>query len=179
MTRYPQRVQEQLDRIASAVDNTDASIDSSNMRLLVAALRALGFVALHAAEASLRFRRDMGPWVDIESPASVAFGRRPGAAPYLAGSLRGADITIEEVEQQNLLARARLLPLLEEFYERRQVPITTRLIVRGLAQGWSRLMCQGAEVARLPERSADFPVWLEQAQAEMDAFAEFLCTKTR
>ena len=75
----------------------------------------------------------------------------------------------------NLRERAKLLPLLEDFYEGRPTPFGQRLIIEGIGVEGSRLKVQNIELMAV-DRGGRRQI-LSAAQAEMRAFTEFLKDK--
>ena len=168
-TTYPSRVTEQLKQVEKITDKLGMSVDDG-IKLLVAALRAYGFVTEDSC-AGHEARRTNGPRVWISSNNSVKIKR----------DLKRLDqATVEakemgrQIEINGLHDRGHLLDLLSYFYEDRDTGEWMRIIVEPRGLGDSVLICQGTEVVDAIESDDLRQDWLRSAQAEFAAFTDFL-----
>jgi hypothetical protein len=181
--KYPAKVQRGLQIINDSFNNDDSILDEK-IKLPIAALRAVGFAAKYGSAGRPDNQRSQAPWIDIWSPIALqTYTEKLASVPdewWMDYNNPEYKEFADKARRANLEARAKLLELLEEFYKDRYTPASTRLMFdtkTGL--GEFRLQCQGAEVAGIPERVAAYPKWLRNAQAEMNVFAEFLCSKVQ
>lgn len=165
----PEVVQAELKNIANIVDGLGMPIDDG-IALLVAALRCHGFYTTASCYGHLN-RKTTGPYVcieDLESDKMLRNGPREGQ-PFLDNR--------KKVRRMNYLQRLKLYELITEFYATHQYVFSAGIMIEDQGPGLTRLHNQMHEVIVMPEMSAEYPQWLENAQAEMNAFAAFLCKK--
>ncbi len=82
----------------------------------------------------------------------------------------------KQIEYKNLEERKKVMSYLEEFYQDRNVPYHQRLILEGLARGWTRLESQGVDLQKIENDEVKQQRLLEY-QDEMQAFTKFLKDK--
>jgi hypothetical protein len=161
---------QEIERTVDSIrDKLEKRIDS-NIKETVIALRALHINTTQSCEGHLN-RGTYAPYIDIEAVESGELNKKLKLA-----SKDEALVIVHEIEYKNLIERKKLLKHLEEFYTGRDVLFQQRLIVKGLARGWSRLESQGGDLQKIA--SADEKkVNLLKYQEEMNAFTEFLKKK--
>ncbi len=122
-------------------------------------------------------RRATAPFIEIESKEAKELGddyvRRNKDVgfnePY-------AEDTRQKISEKNLKERAKLIPLLDEFYKERNTPYDARLIIESLKDNASRITNQGAQLQELAS-SHMRKQKLGEYQHEMQAFGVFLKQK--
>jgi hypothetical protein len=184
MKSYPNRITEELRRLEKEGDDYGNEVHEE-IKLLIAALHCLDFAA-HGYARHSDEPDEYALRISIEPPESLQFrleyNKRFGARGEDPNNRKYIELLNEfkqeaaTVQRPNHIAASRLLLLLEEFYQNRRVPITRRLILAGSGGGRTRLECQGSFVVKYYDDN-ERDKWREDAQAEMQAFAEFLCTK--
>lgn len=167
----PDVVQKELQEIALIHDKLGKTIDEG-IRLTVAALRAHGFTTSQSCEGHLD-RKTIGPWVDIESSKAQDLLKTmqdgPHSGPELQQNRRNL-VNANELEQD------RLFGLLNEFYTSHQQSYEIILTITEWGPGWGRLCSHAGRFMKLAAHDDNYEQWLKDAQAEMAAFAEFLCS---
>ncbi len=83
---------------------------------------------------------------------------------------------IEEIKRKNLEERKKVMSYLDEFYENRKTPFHKRLVIQGMARGWSRLESQGVDLQKIEPKEVRQERLLEY-QEEMTDFTSFLKQK--
>lgn len=180
--RYPKRVQLNLELIEDAFYDADKGMQPE-VRLLVAALRSLDFCVTRAMAGypKLSWAQSETPWVDIASPLAKQLEQEKGASVphtwWFTTNSPDYEQFLQQVRQANAEASSKLHELLGEFYSNHQPLASTRLTFdHDTWFGDFRLLCQGAKTAGRLNKS-EYIQWLQSAQSEMQAFAEFLCSK--
>ncbi|MFE1887224.1 hypothetical protein [Streptomyces microflavus] len=133
----------------------------------VVALRLLGFTTTSSCGG--HFGRPASPYVALRSPENQADRQRIEGAQNQAEQHRLRELAI----QHNAGQLARLIGLVERFYEARNVPQSQRLICQGFGVIGYRLTTQDTDLVHV----VDQPVRRElvaRQRLEFDAFAEFL-----
>lgn len=179
-TRYPKRVQRNLEIIENAFNTSDSAMQPE-MRLLVAALRSLGFGVNRAMAGypTEQWSKSGAPNVDIESPLMSYILQQYDPLPqdWWLADTPGFRSLRAKLRKINLEAKIELMKLIEEFYRGRSSCLDVHLDFHlGPFLGEFRLYCRWAEKAALLKH-ADYADWHQRAVAEMQDFAEFLCTK--
>jgi hypothetical protein len=178
---YPKKVQRNLQIIEDAFGNMDSHMQPE-MKLLVAALRSLGFCVNRAMAGypDVKWAKSGTPSMYIAPPLKYHILQKYTSLPsdWWYEGTPGYKALRAQVRKANLEAKIELLKLIEEFYRERHSPVNVHLTF-DLETGTSdfRLYCRGAKEVALPENRENYSEWLYAAQAEMQAFAEFLCTK--
>ncbi len=83
---------------------------------------------------------------------------------------------IKEIERRNLEERKKIVSYLDEFYKDKQTPFYRRLVIQGMARGWSRLESQGVDLQKI-ESDEMRRLRLSEYQLEMREFTSFLKKK--
>ena len=152
------------------VDSLGKEVDP-NIRDTVTALRAMGFHTNASCEGHLD-RGLKAPWVDfgivpedVEQAMKAVRAKHQATTPELTRR-------IQEIKQELLLERKKLLDLLDSFYENRAVSNFTRLTL-DYGPNTVRLINQGVGIQDLyqPHQQTEN---LEVFRKEMSDFAEFL-----
>ncbi len=170
------------------VDKLGKPIDDGILQSVVA-LNAFGINTRQSCEGHL----DWGigaPWIDIEATntnqhnvrlrelaeARIA-ERAHGALQRLAQSKPDEIKQLQQdITQQNLRERQKLVGYLDEFYQNHLAPFDQRLILQSQALGATRLQSQGADFQEFAA-TQDKATKLKSFQVEMRAFGDFLKAK--
>ena len=118
-----------------------------------------------------------GPWIDVEAkrPAEL-IARAKELLKDKDGNKEKLEELSKKTEGMNLEERKKLFVHLDDFYKDRNVPFHRRLIVNGMALGWSRLQNQGLDLQKIESDEVRKERLLEY-QGEMKLFIEFLKDK--
>jgi hypothetical protein len=141
----------------------------------VIGLNLLGVRTILSGEGRMEdFRRATAPFIDIEASDAESLRKTYieehadiGYNHIAAESLR------EIIARKNLEERAKLVPILDKFYQERRTPYDTRLIIESWKDNMSHLTNQGASLQILAN-DADRSSALHRYQEEMRTFGEFL-----
>ncbi|WP_369042470.1 hypothetical protein [Streptomyces sp. Midd1] len=133
----------------------------------VTILRLLGFTTHSSCGGHLD--RPANPYVAFRSPSNQADRRLIEEAATQAEKRRRTN----EAIQHNAIELARLLPLMERFYETCDVPQSRQLIVQGFGVIGYRLTTQSADLVHVVSKDERHELVDVQCQ-EFDAFTEFL-----
>lgn len=87
-----------------------------------------------------------------------------------------ARLIVDIISKENLAEQEKFVALLEEFYKDRQSSYRVRLSIQNRARNRSRLESQGTALQKV-EQDGSRKKHLEEYQAEMRAFSEFLKNK--
>lgn len=179
----PFKITKELEQVGTIIDGLGLPIDEE-IKVLVATLRVLGFVTTSSCAGHM----DKGtPYVEISSLVTQGFKRQsrvievidlmqkyPGDQAYANEYM---ELTAKP-KQANLEEAWRLQQLLNSFYQTRNVLVDSVLIIKSIGGGLGgyRLESNGAAFVGViqPQERLD---WLKNAQAEMNAFAEFLISQ--
>jgi len=82
-----------------------------------------------------------------------------------------------QILRENMLERKKIIPLIEEFYSKRQVPYEIRLNIDPFPLGWSRIQSRGCDFQRAETNRGIRMKRLRRFKAEMRAFTVFLKKK--
>jgi len=162
-----------LQRVESLVDKLGKRVDSG-IKETVTALKCAGFDTDASCEGHLDSKLK-APWVDL---VFIPNEIRQHLREVQRGTRKGEQISEEEARllaeaKVKLLAgEARLLDLLDDFYEGRNSPNWKRLVVRFHPDS-ARLLSQAAEVQDLYVPNVR-QARLKEFQHEIEAFTEFL-----
>jgi hypothetical protein len=183
--KYPVTIEHELRRLDEEGNGFRSRVDEKT-RLLVAALNCLGFIVFNSLAGNTEKLHEWGPWVSVELPENSELGREYNMR-FMAAIKKGPNVYVYNEPISELVSEAmshkpshvaaiRLLAFLEEFYRDRQVPLVTRLVLNSGGGGRTMIACQGDFLLKLYS-AEEQKRWLDAAQAEMQTFAEFLCTK--
>ena len=168
MKELPQKITDEIQNLRSVTDERGKPIDEKTL-LIIAALHAHNFKTTLSCAGHVKNKRQ--PWVEIEA----------SDAPTLLKKMQdGAHDGQEFLDNRRALVNAnrgettRLYQLLNEFYSSHTTDYTTILTLDERGPGYARLTPHNAPFIGSELSEEDFAVWLEQAQAEVDAFAGFL-----
>lgn len=143
---------------------------------LVASLRALGFETTGSCEGHID-HGEAAPWVDIGEQPPRAILVRLFAKPVQERQNVANEPVLRSLRKRNLRAQLQLLALLDDFYARRNIPATYRLLLqRSGIYGAFRLTFQGANVQPALSR-AEQSARLSHYQLEASRFTRLLETK--
>lgn len=170
------------EKLSHTTDALGKGIDTGIFNAVVA-LNVLGIPTVASCEGHLE-RAIAAPWIDVEPPGVLTLRqqlrelqdqegvqRTPGAAYTPSDAIQRLR---QEIKEQQLNARLKLMALLDAFYRERLVPYDRRLIISNRDWlGRSRLECQGTELQEIAE-SALRQQKLAEYQGEMQAFTAFL-----
>jgi hypothetical protein len=191
LNKYPQRIQRELVNLADEFilsKKTPKILErfyADEMFLLRAALICLDFEPTSMGGASVgqpELRGVYGaPYVCIGSKqARELLAKEKRLNEWWADKdNKEKNAFVAKMRQLNLEEVARMLDLLDEFYKHHSSPSESVHLIL-MQRDWLgefQVGCQGVNVARLPQRKAEYPAWVAYAQAEIRAFAEYLCTK--
>ncbi len=173
----PEVVHEELKKLKSIAYDSGQSIDDG-IKLLVAALRCHGFYTYDSCYGHLDHTgRVVGPYVCMKDPRSDDVMRetpREGEAFFENRS---------KVDCMNYLQRMDLYMLIADFYRKRRYKFSSGLVIEDLYSfldsNSTCLSCQKHEVMLMPDMIDEYSQWLKNAQAEMDAFARYLCRELK
>lgn len=168
----PRKVKDELKKVDKIHDRLGMTVDEE-VRLLVAVLRCHNFVTTASCGGHLE-RKTTGPYIDIKSAEGLTLERKLQNSPHQNEAFFKLQ---DALILANLRDRSRLYAFIENYYGIHSAPFRSMLTTSQKGQGTTRLTCQMAEVMQLPERSTEYKQWLEGAQAEMQAFAKFLCSR--
>lgn len=149
----------------------------------VVALNVLGIPTVGSCEGHLE-RAVAAPWVDVEPPEVLALRQQLRELQDQEGVQRTPGVTYtpseavqrlrQEIKEQQLAARLKVMTLLDAFYRERWVPYDRRLIITNRDWlGRSRIECQGTDFQEVAEPTLRQQKLVEYQQ-EMQAFAAFL-----
>ncbi|MCL5733384.1 MAG: hypothetical protein M1334_01820 [Patescibacteria group bacterium] len=177
---YPEKneKQQRWDGIASKVDKTVDKLEKPvdpDIKESIVALNAFGINTTASCEGHID-HGTYAPYIDVEAKDVEMLDRQARELEDKEENINKAKNIFKEIEQKNLEEREKLFLLLDEFYKNRNVSFSTKLIVKGLARGWSRLESQGADLQKIKtkeERQEN----LSRYQEEMAAFTDFLTKK--
>jgi hypothetical protein len=175
--KIPSIVTDELNHLPEAYDGF-----STNFRLLVAAMRMLGFTIARADEAIAI----VGPDADLRAESGHPSIRiaphnsydlrestkatKPGSPEYLAAMNKSIAANMRE--------QLRLLDLLDGFYDKHTpTSFYARLIAQTNEVGETNLKPQGADVRVILPKEEWQRQLLEESNAEMLMFAHYLCEK--
>lgn len=166
-----QKVYQEVERI---VDKLGKPVDPG-IKESVVALRVLGLETQASCEGHLD-RGVKGPWIDVGPEIPQALKDRMREQRKHGGHMDPElENKVGELKIKNLEDQLRLMGLLEEFYNDRNVPLERRLILKFYPYD-ARLISQGAELQDLyrPEVQREK---LKEFQKEMAAFTKFVKEK--
>lgn len=155
---------------------------SEGFIMLLVALHLHGLTILRADEAKATVDEGDNLQEQLDRPSVWLQSSQAGElTDKLSETKPGTDERLEctnKLIRANLAEQKRLLDLLDKFYES-HTPASARshLIIETTQQGESYLRPQGASSRIVLAKHADQKPWLEEFQAEMLAFAEFLVSK--
>lgn len=167
--------QQLTDALNSLPDHYHETFNDDFITLL-AALRMHGFTIQRADEAKATVTDKDDLWSELShpsiwlcspaAPTSELQRAEPGTTTYTR--------LMNKVVRVNLKEQQRLLSLLNEFYtDHEPVSFQARLIAETIELGESYLRAQGASV-RIALDDAHQELWLKEARAELQVFADFL-----
>ncbi len=183
-----QRWEEARQEIDQIADKLGKGIDA-NIKETIAVFHVLNINTKGSCEGHVN-RGTFAPYVDIESQdiddlenqldeIGKALEKAKAAVDFqvtLENAKEKANQIYKEIERKNLAERKKVMAYLEEFYENRHVPYHQRLILEGLARGWTRLESQGVDLQKIESDEIKQQRLIEY-QNEMKAFTEFLKEK--
>lgn len=175
--KIPPAVADELHRLPEAYDGF-----GSNLRLLVAAMRVLGFTIVRADEATDVIGQDADLWSESGHPSiwiaphnsyslkEAIKAAEPGSPEYTDAMNKSIAVNMHE--------QLRLLDLLDGFYDSHTpASFYARLIAQTNMAGETYLKSQGADArVTLPKEEWQRQLF-EESNAEMLAFAHYLCQK--
>lgn len=166
----PVTVKEELSVVKHLVDGINRPVDEGII-LTVAVLRSHGFNTTASCEGHAE--RTCPPWVDIESVDApkllIAMQDGPHSGPEF---LQNRNAVIAANRQEN----SRLYKLLMEFYDSHRPSYPTVLTIIEKGPGYGRLCPHASSLVNISNQH-EYSAWLQDVQAEMLAFTEFLCSK--
>lgn len=167
MTREQQGIWEREKRAVRQLrDGLGKPVDQAIVET-VAILRLLGF---HTdSSCGGHFDRAASPYVAVRAPSNQADRRRIEEAGTQGEKRRCKNQAL----QHNAGELARLLPLVERFYETRNVPQSRRLTCQGFGLIGYRLTTQSADLVHIASKVERHRLVDAQRQ-EFDAFTEFM-----
>ncbi len=122
-----------------------------------------------------------GPYIDVESTGNKELDKKFHQLIESDDKSETGEEELDrvrsELKRNNLIERKKLAVLLQEFYQLRNSPFETRLIIRPYALGRSRLESQGVEFQEIEENIEEKKQRLKSFQEEMQAFQDFLKLK--
>lgn len=159
---------QQTRELAGVTDRLGAPIDSGILDTVIA-LQLLGLNTFSSCVGHPG-RLTGGPYVMFEAVEAQELEPQlselnPGSEAFRALRPR--------LVQANLLERAKLLPVLDQFYVGRGTPFEDRLVIEGIGREANRLKVQGIELMHVESATAQRDR-LRRAQVEMAAFTGFL-----
>jgi hypothetical protein len=164
------------DRIERTVDKLKKGVDE-RIKGTVVGLNAFDINTTASCEGHADRTEGHAPWIDVEAKEVEDLKAQAKALyPNKEENKEKLKEISQEAERRNLEERRKLFLLLEEFYQKRNVPFHQRLIVEGKALEWSRLQSQGAGLQKI-ESEEVMKQRLGEYQEEMEAFTEFLKDK--
>jgi hypothetical protein len=165
------RIDQELRAVESIRDEHGRPVDEK-IRYVVAALRCHGFITTMSCQGHLEL--GFGPWISIESPEAPRLLKMMQDGPH---SGDGFMDNRKVLYRANAVENNRLYELLKAFYALRVPSYPILLTIRERGPGYGRLTCHNSELMKLEAHQEEFDQWLSDAQAEMQAFAEFLVSK--
>ncbi len=159
--------QERWDQVAAEVENIRDRLGKEidpGIKQAVVALRTLGFKTDASCEGHLN-RGHKAPWVDVGMKLKEAHEKGERADPE-------TEQRMLEAQKEVLAEQAKLLDFLSEFYENRQVPIRSRLILNFFGNS-ARLINQGEGVQGCLTAEEQLQ-HLNDFRQEMADFTDFL-----
>ncbi len=165
-------LQNQIIQLADVTDKLGMPIDEGII-LPVAALRACDFNTTGSCEGHLDRPKAGGPYITIESAEAYLYEQKMKGVTF-----DGQEFNLyrEELRGKNLKVRRRLLKLIDEFYRDRASP--TKIYIRNIGPGTSKLRCQGVEEAETLS-AAERGDWLWAAHKEFTDFANWLVSERK
>ncbi len=153
-------------------------LTDGSMKEIASDLNALGINVLSSWEGCVDDRPHVAaPYIDIESTGIKEIESRFEALHGQSGENEAAAGALRpEIVAKNLEERAKLISLLDAFYNDHQASFDARLIIESSGLEKSRITNQGASlqlIAGLEKRAEN----LKRFQNEMRAFGEFLKQK--
>jgi hypothetical protein len=164
------RWQEAVEAVEHITDKLEHPVDKG-VRETVAALNIWEINTTGSCEGH-DDRGELAPWIDIEAKEVAALDKELENT----NDEEVSRLITEDIERKNLVERRKVIDLLDEFYRDRHVPFSRRLVIEGMARGWSKLQSQGADLQRI-EPDQMRKQRLQEYQEEMCAFTDFLKEK--